>query len=219
MKGQFSIVEIWLNYWLMFLCCFTEACLACVLSWCCRWWGQWLRQWQRLHRSLPHRRGRRCHRSPGGEGRPERARGWLGPASRTLCSPANHAGLVSPGTPPTMEIMLEERAKHEQQGLFSFLFPFFFAFFFCIQADWSYGQADSIQAASLEARGVCSENQSSHASWFPSFPKIMQCHFLGLDFMASLHHLTPMLPRNSTNSAERLKKKKKKVFLAHMAGI
>lgn len=60
--------------------------------------------------------------------------------------------------------MLEEWAKHGQQGLFVFFLFFFFFCSFCIQADWSYSQADSIQAASLEARGVCSEKESSHAS-------------------------------------------------------
>lgn len=54
--------------------------------------------------------------------------------------------------------MLEEPAKYGQQGYF-FLFCSF-----CIQAVWSYSQADSIQAAILKARGVCSEKESGHAS-------------------------------------------------------
>lgn len=59
--------------------------------------------------------------------------------------------------------MLEEQAKHGQQVFCFFLFFLLFCSFY-IQADWSYSQADSIHAASLEARGVCSEKESSHAS-------------------------------------------------------
>lgn len=62
--------------------------------------------------------------------------------------------------------MLEELAKHGQQGFFFFLFCSF-----CIQADWSYSQADSIQAASLGARGVCSEKREQSSIVISHFPK------------------------------------------------
>lgn len=103
--------------------------VAHVLLWCCRRWRQRLRQRQWLHRGLPHGHGRRRNRSPGCGSRPERPRGQLCPSGCPLCSPANHAGPLSPGTPPTMEIMLEELAKHGQQGYLSFFSSFFFAIF------------------------------------------------------------------------------------------
>lgn len=120
LKQQFRIVT---SGWIVNV---TFSVMACVLFWCCRRWRQRLRQWQRLHRGLPHRHGRCFHRSPGGGSRPERACGWLCPAPCTLCSPANHSGPLSPGTPPTMEIMLEKPAKHGQQGFFFFFAVFVF---------------------------------------------------------------------------------------------
>lgn len=70
--------------------------------------------------------------------------------------------------------MLEEPAKHGQQG-----FCFFLQFLY--SGRWSYSQADSIQAASLEARGVCSEKEQS-CIMISHFPKDRAVPSLDLTF-------------------------------------
>lgn len=171
--------------------------VAHVLLWCCRWWRQRLRQRQRLHRGLPHGHGRCRNRSPGCGSRPERPRRQLCLPGCPLCSPANHAGPLSPGTPPTMEIMLEELAKHGQQGYLSFFFFFFFCNF-CIQQIKMTVKQTAFRLPASRLVESASRIESSHASWFPTFPKIVQCHALTWSFTASLHQKLTLMPAQRT---------------------